>query len=41
MSSAMHSKWEERCHTPKYDKEDAPQIWAITFPHLLTLSKRD
>jgi len=38
---AMTSNWEERLRVPKSDKEDDPQIWCTSFPHLITLTERE
>jgi len=35
---AMASNWEERIRPPKCDKKDDPQVWATSFPHLITLT---
>jgi len=34
----MASNWEERIRPPKCDKKDDPQVWATSFPHLITLT---
>ena len=39
--TAMASKREERLRAPKGEKKDDPQVWAISFPHLITLTKRE
>jgi len=38
---AMASNWEERLRAPKAEKKDVPQVWATSFPHLITLTKRE
>jgi len=37
---ALASNWEDRLRPPKCDKKEDPQVWATSFPHLLTLTKR-
>jgi len=38
---AMASNWEERLRAPKDEKKDNPQVWATSFPHLITHAKRE
>jgi len=38
---AMASNWEERLRVPKGEKKDDPQVWATSFPNLITLTKRE
>ena len=38
---AMASNWEERLRTPRGEKKDDPQVWATSFTHLITLTKRE
>jgi len=38
---AMASNWEERLRAPKGEKKNDPQVWATSFPHLITLTKRE
>jgi len=38
---AMASNWDERLRAPKGEKKDDPQVWATSFPHLITLTKRE
>jgi len=38
---AMAANWEERLRAPKDEKKDDPQVWATSFPHLITLTKRE
>jgi len=38
---AMASNWEERLWAPKSEKKDDPQVWATSFLHLITLTKRE
>ena len=38
---ALASNWEERLRPPKYDKKENPQVWATSFPHLLTLTQKE
>jgi len=38
---AMASNWEERLQAPKGEKKNDPQVWATSFPHLITLTKRE
>jgi len=38
---AMASNWEERLWAPKDEKKDDPQVWATSFPNLITLTKRE
>jgi len=38
---AMASNWEKRLWAPKGEKKDDPQVWATSFPHLITLTKRE
>ena len=37
---ALASNWEDRLHPPKCDKKEDPQVWATSFPHLLTLTQK-
>ena len=37
----MASNSEERLRAPKGDKKDDPQVWATSFPHLITLTHRE
>jgi len=38
---AMTSNWEERLRAPKGEKKDDPQVWATSFPHLITFTRRE
>ena len=38
---AMASNWEKRLWAPKGEKKDDPQVWATSFPNLITLTKRE
>jgi len=38
---AMASNWEERLRSPKCDKNDDPEVWATSFPHLVTLTEKE
>jgi len=38
---AMASNWEERLWAPKGEKKDDPQVWATSFPHLITHTERE
>jgi len=38
---AMASNWEERLRAPNGDKKNDPQVWATSFPHLITLTERE
>ena len=38
---AMTSNWEERLRAPKDEKKDDPQVWATSFPHLITFTRRE
>ena len=38
---ALTSKWEDRLRSPKCDKKEEPQVWATSFPHLLTLTQKE
>jgi len=38
---ATASNWEERLRAPKDKKKDDPQVWATSFPNLITLTKRE
>jgi len=33
--------WEDRLRPPKCDKKEDPQVWATSFPHLLTLTQKE
>ena len=36
---ALASNWEDRLRPPKCDKKEDQQVWATSFPHLLTLTQ--
>jgi len=36
---ALASNWEVRLRPQKCDKKEDPQVWATSFPHLLTLTQ--
>jgi len=38
---ALASDWEDRLRPPKCDKKENPQVWATSFPHLLTLTQKE
>ena len=38
---ALASNWEDRLRPPKYNKKEDPQVWATSFPHLLTLTQKE
>ena len=38
---ALASAWEDRLRPPKSDKKEDPQVWATSFPHLLTLTQKE
>jgi len=38
---ALASNWEERIRPSKCDKKEDPQVWATSFPHLVTLTKKE
>jgi len=38
---AMASNWKERLRPSKADKKDDPQVWATSFPHLITLTEKE
>jgi len=38
---AMISKWEERLRPLKCDKKDDPQVWVISFSHLITITEKE
>ena len=38
---ALASNWEDRLRPPKCDKKEDPQVWATSFPHLLTLTQKE
>jgi len=38
---ATASNWEERLRPPKCNKQNDPQVWAASFPHLPTLTVRE
>ena len=38
---ALASDWEDRLRPPKCDKKEDPQVWATSFPHLLTLTQKE
>ena len=38
---ALASIWEDRLRPPKCDKKEDPQVWATSFPHLLTLTQKE
>jgi len=38
---ALASNWEDPARPPKCDKKEDPQIWATSFPHLLTLTLKE
>ena len=38
---ALASNWEDRLRHPKCDKKEDPQVWATSFPHLLTLTQKE
>jgi len=38
---AMASNWEERLRAPKGEKKDDSQVWATSFAHVITLTKRE
>jgi len=37
----MASNWEKRLRAPKDEKKDDQQVWATSFPHPITLTKRE
>jgi len=38
---ALASNWEDRLRPPKCDKKEDSQVWATSFPHLLTLTQKE
>jgi len=38
---ALASNWEDRLRPLKCDKKEDPQVWATSFPHLLTLTQNE
>jgi len=38
---ALASNWEDRLRTLKCDRKEDPQVWATSFPHLLTLTQKE
>jgi len=38
---ALASNWENRLRLPIYYKKEDPQVWATSFPHLLTLTQKE
>ena len=38
---ALASNWEDRLRPPKCDKKGDPQVWAKSFPNLLTLTQKE
>jgi len=38
---ALASNWEDKLRPPKCDKKEDPQVWATSFPHLLTLTQKE
>jgi len=38
---ALAFNWEDRLRPPKCDKKEDPQVWATSFPHLLTLTQKE
>jgi len=38
---ALASNWEDRLRPPKCNKKEDPQVWATSFPHLLTLKQKE
>jgi len=38
---ALASIWEDRLRPPKCDKKEDPQVWATSFPHLLTKTQKE
>ena len=37
----LRSNWEDRLRPPKCDKKEDAQVWATSFPHLLTLTRKE
>jgi len=37
---ALASNWDNRLRPPKCDKKEDAQVWATSFPHLLTLTQK-
>jgi len=38
---ALASNWKDRLRPPKCDKKEDLQVWATSFPHLLTLIQKE
>ena len=38
---ALASIWEDRLRPTKCDKKEDTQVWAASFPHLLTLTQKE
>ena len=38
---ALACDWEGRLRPPKCEKKEDPQVWATSFPHLLTLTQKE
>ena len=38
---ALASTWEDRLRPQKCNKKEDPQVWATSFPHLLTLTQKE
>jgi len=38
---ALASNWKDRLRPPICDKKEDPQVWATSFPHLLTLTQKE
>ena len=38
---ALASNWEDRLWPPNCDKKEDPQVWATSFPHLLTPTQKE
>ena len=38
---ALASNWGDTLRPPKCDKKEDPQVWATSFPHLLTLTQKE
>jgi len=38
---ALASNWEDRLRPAKCDMKEDPQVWATSFPHLLTLKQKE
>ena len=38
---ALASDWEDRLRPPKCDKKEDPQVWATSFPHMLSLTQKE